>query len=164
MIKKLTLMFALTFSGNLLANDEAHFEAALAVIAMPQGEKLEEMVQGVVNQHISANPSIRPIKKAFEIFYRETFQSDEFINGLAKIQMELFSYEELLEIKKMMSLPIFKKYEEVMPSFITKNMQLGQQVVKANQSRLKELVEAEHKRIEKLQELDKQMNLTGSEQ
>jgi hypothetical protein len=164
MIKKLTLVFALTFSGNLFANDGTHFEAALSVIAMPQGEKLEEMVQGVVNQQISANPSIRPIKKAFEIFYRETFQSDEFINGLAKIQMELFSYEELLEIKKMMSLPIYKKYEEVMPSFITKNMQLGQQVVMANQERLKELIETEHKRIEKLQELDKQMNLTGSDQ
>jgi hypothetical protein len=163
MIKNLTLVLALTFSGNLLANDDRHFEAALSVIAMPQGEKLEEMVQAVVNQQVNANSSIRPIRKAFETFYRETFQSDEFINGLAEIQMELFSYEELLEIKKMMALPIYKKYEEVMPSFITKNMQLGQQVVMANQDRLKQLIEAEHKRIEKLQELDKQMNLTGSE-
>ena len=164
MIKNLTLVLALTFSGSLLANDDAHYEAALAVVVMPQGEQLEAMVQGVVNNQINVNPSIRPIRKAFEIFYRETFKSEDFIHGLAKIQMELFSYEELLEIKKMMALPIFKKYEEVMPSFMSKNMQLGQQVVMANQDRLKELIETEHKRIEKLQELDKQMNLTGSEQ
>ncbi|WP_441004105.1 hypothetical protein [Pseudocolwellia agarivorans] len=164
MIKRLTLILALSFSTNLLANDIEHFEAALAVVSMPEGEKFEEMIQGIVNQQVASDPSIRPIRRALEIFYRETFQSDEFIHGIANIQMDLFSYEELLQIKEMMDLPIFKKYEEIMPTFMTRNMQLGQQVVALKQDRLKELINAEHERIEKLQELDQQMNLTGSEQ
>ena len=163
MIKKVFLLFALIFSANLLANDAKHYEAALAVISIPQGEKLEEMVQGVVEQQINANYSIKPVRKAYETFYREIFQSEEFIHGLADIQMTLFSYEELLEIKKMMALPIYAKYEELMPSFITKNMQLAQQIIMANEARFEALLEAEHKRIEELQLLDEQMNLTGTE-
>ncbi len=163
MIKKIVLVAALSFSGSLLANDDAHFEAALAVVNMPKGEQLESLVMSLVDTQVNTNPSIRPVRKAFEAFYRETFQSTGFSNGLAEIQMELFTYEELLEIKEMMSLPIFKKYEEIMPEYMSRNMQLGQQVVMANQERLKELIEKEHKRIERLQELDSQMNLTGPE-
>lgn len=163
MIKKLLLVSALILPATSYADEQAHFEAARAVISMPQGDKLEEMVQGIVNQQAYANPNIKPIRKAFETFYREVFQSEEFIDGLAQVQMELFTYEELLEIKEMMKLPIFKKYEEVMPQFLAKNMEVGQKLVMARQDRLMELINLEHKKIEQLQELDEHMNLTGSQ-
>lgn len=165
MIKHLTLILALSFSNNLFATtEEQHFSAALDVVMMPENEQLEAMVKGLVDQQVMYNSSYKPIRSAFETFYREIFQSEEFLHGLARIQMDLFTYEELLEMKKMMDLPIFRKYQQIMPAFLEMNMQLGQEIVFSNQERLKALIDKEHRKIEKLQELDEHMNLTGEAQ
>ena len=164
MFKKIVAVSLFLMAFTSVADEEQqHFEAALATVAMPQGEKLDQMIDGLLAGQIQANPQMQTLRGAFETFYREVFQSEDFLHGLAKIQMELFTYEELLEIKKMMETPVFKRYEEQMPLFIQRNMELGQQVVFAKQDRLISLIQAEQARIEELKKLDKELNLTGAE-
>jgi hypothetical protein len=160
MIKFLVLASAICLPSIVLANDnEKYFELALAVTAVPE-ESLELMIDGLLENQIAADPSIKPIRRAFKTFYMETLNSDLVKNGSAHIQMELFTYEELLEINEMMQLPIYKKYMEVTPEYVSRTMMLGQQAAMANGARLKELIDAEHKHIEELQKLDEEMNLT----
>ena len=163
MIKKLLFVVSLAVSTSLWASEDKHFDAAMDVVIMPQGEQLELMVSGLVDAQMNANPSIRPLRGAFERFYQEVFQSEAFLQGLAEIQMETFTYEELVELKTLMKLPIFIKYQAMMPEILPKHMQLGQQVVMKHQDRLIELIELENKKIEELQRLDKQLNLVGDE-
>ena len=146
MIKNIVLAVSLTFSISSFATEDKHLEAALSVVDIPEGEQLEKIITGLVDSQISANPSIRPIRKAFEIYYREALQSEEFLYGVAEIQMELFTTAELIQLKEMMSQPIFKKYEENMAEHLSKNMELGQRIFMAKQERLKKLKEIEHKR------------------
>ena len=161
---KYIILIAITVSSfNIYANDDEYLTLALELINIPEGEKLDELVSSVVQTNIQANPSIRPVRRAFEKYYREIFTSDEFKYGLARIQMELFTYEELLELKEVMKTPIFKKYVEVTPKFLTLNAQLGSRVVKNNEERLHELITKEQEHIEKLQQLDKELFLTVPE-
>lgn len=142
--------------------EEEHFKAAQDTVKRMGQEQAVEYAKGVVDAQIAANPSIAHLSKAIEKFYIEVFQSDEFYDGVASIQMELFTYEELLEIKEMMKLPIFKRYEKIMPQVLQKNMALGQTVVAGRQDRLVELIQKEQARIEKLQKLDAELNLIES--
>ncbi|PCI23233.1 MAG: hypothetical protein COB62_00080 [Piscirickettsiaceae bacterium] len=161
---KYLLLVLITFSSfSLYACEDEHLSLALEVVKIPEGEKLDELINSLVNSQIRVNPSVRPIRKAFNIFYREVFTSDEFKYGLARIQMDLFTYDELLLLKELMNTPIFKKYEDIMPQFLSKNMELGSLVVKNNEKRLMELIEKERNHIEILQQLDKELMLTVPE-
>ncbi|WP_417349951.1 hypothetical protein [Ferrimonas sp.] len=163
MLKRILIASLFMFSFSSMGNEQQHFEAALDTVAIPQGEELDQMINGLLTAQIQSNPNIAMLRGAFETFYRETFQSEEFIHGCARIQMELFTYEELVEIKEMMDLPIFKKYQKQTPLFIQRNMELGSQVVESRKERLIFLIEKERARIEELKELDEQLNLTGSD-
>lgn len=154
----LTILMALT--SPLHANQDEALALAKEVSKMPEGEKLDQLVSSLVESQVNINPSIRPIRKAFDTFYREIFSSEEFTTASAKIYLDLFTYEELVELKKLMDTPIFKKYELIMPTYMQRYMELGNEIVMNNRERLGELIKKEQDHIEKLQQLDKELMLT----
>lgn len=160
---KLVLLVILTFGSHAYADNDAYFNLAKDVSKMPEGEKLDQLISSLVEGQVNANPSIRPVRKAFEVFYKEVFTSEEIVSASAKIYMELFTYDELLELKKIMDTTIFKKYENIMPIYMQKYMELGNRVVMNNRERLGELIKKEQDHIAKLQKLDKELMLTAPE-
>jgi len=164
MFRKLVLVSSLVLSINAHSGPTEHFEAALATVNLPQGEQLEAMINGLVTNQIRMTPSMRPIRPAMEKFYREIFQSNEFTHTLAELNMEFFTHEELIELKALMDQPIFEKWQQVMPEYMTQMMQASQKIVMENQGRLHELITQEYKRVEELQKLDKDMGLTTQSQ
>lgn len=162
-LRVITFSILCLFSGITHANEQAYYELALETANMPKDEKLEEMVHALVEGQIKTNPNIRPIKNAFSTFYKEIFSSNEMASAMASMQMEFFTYEELLELKELMKNSIFVKYEEIMPQIMQKSILLSNQIVMNNQERLKELVKKEQDHIAKLQKLDKELMLTNPE-
>lgn len=163
MLKYLLIPVIILFSSICQADMDEYFNLALETVYIPKGEKLQDMVNALVEGQINANPNIRPVKNAFTAFYMEIFTSDEFKHAIANMQMELFTYEELLKLKELMKSPIFLKYEEIAPQLMAKSMQIGNQVVMNNEDRLKELIKKEQDHIENLQKRDKELMLTNPE-
>lgn len=144
----LLLILIALFSLPVTAETNKHLEAALETVIIPQGEKLERFIDGLVKNQLKSDPSLYLIEDAFKQFYREMMTSEHYKYRIARVQMEFFSLEELNELKELMKLPIFIKYQEVMPGIVPKMMEVGRSYAMENQARLIQLIEAERKKRE----------------
>ncbi len=147
-LKKLIFLLLLSSSG-VFASGPEHFQAALDTVMAPEGDQLDQIIDGLVQAQISANPKLYMAENAFRKFYKEVLGSEAYRNRLAKVQMETFSYDELVQIKEMMNTPIFKIYRKRTPALMTKIMQVGITFAQENQGRLVELIKIESEIREK---------------
>ncbi len=157
------IMLLTLISYNSFAEEGLHYEIAMQISKIPEGKKLDELIDSMVRAQIKQNPRMGIIRKAYEKFYKETFTSKEVKSGIAKIHMDIFSYKELLDLKKLMELPIYKKYMDKNPEILYKSSELSNRIFFKNKNRLKELIDKETKHIERLKKLDKELMLTYPE-
>lgn len=150
MIKKLVSIIAFSMCVGVFAKGETHSEVALRIVQDSLSEEqLRPIIDSMAAREIYVTPSLKPYKSVIIDFYTEMFSSDEFIKALAKINTEIFTLEELLDLEKMMALPIYKTHQEKLPEYLTKLSQLSIQAMLANQFKLQELLkEAQEKNQE----------------
>ena len=129
---------------------EKHLKVAQDTVMRISKEQALQSAKVLVQAQITSDPSNVQLAKAYEAFYIEVFLSEEFYNGLVLIQIELFTYEELLALKNIMQRPIFSLWEKRLSQVLQRNRTLTRELVFDKQDRLCELIQSERERKKKL--------------
>lgn len=148
-LHNLVLVLILICAVDTRAADDTYLMAALDVVSVPSGNELDVLAAVLTDVQLNAFPHRAPLRKGYEQFFKEVLQSDEVNVGLAEVYMEYFSYEELIELKKLMSSSIYQKLNRSMPHILKKNMEKTRSLIPEYQPRLDEILRAEHYRVQR---------------
>ncbi len=129
---------------------DEYLKVAQETVMQISKEQALQSAKVLVQAQMTSDPSNIQLAKAYEAFYIEVFLSKEFYNGLVLIQMELFTYEELLKLRAMMQLPIFSLWENRLAQVLQRNRTLTRELVFEKQDRLFELIQNERERKKNL--------------
>lgn len=140
-----------------------HYKAAEAMASFPEGAKLHAMVTAMVDAQVGNEPAIRPVRAAFEAFYRDLLSSEEFRNAVIDMYMEQFSVEQLTFYKRLSQQPSFLEFQAAIMVVQTKTNEILRTFISERAADLDAQVAREYERIEKLQQLDSRLELLADE-
>lgn len=140
----------LLFSNMVLADDESQREAERLLTNMQMKEMMVESIEKMVDLQMQQNPTLAPYKQVLLQFFEKHMSWESLKPEFVKIYADAFTAAELRDLNAFYATPTGQKTIRMMPSLMTQGAQIGMSRVQANSAELTEMIEAESKRLQKL--------------
>lgn len=142
----------LLFSNMVLADDESQREAERLLTNMQMKEMMVESIEKMVDLQMQQNPTLAPYKQVLLQFFEKHMSWESLKPEFVKIYADAFTAAELRDLNAFYATPTGQKTIRMMPSLMTQGAQIGMSRVQANSAELTEMIEAESKRLQKINE------------
>ncbi len=142
----------LLFSNMVLADDESQREAERLLTNMQMKEMMVESIEKMVDLQMQQNPTLAPYKQVLLQFFEKHMSWESLKPEFVKIYADAFTAAELRDLNAFYATPTGQKTIRMMPSLMTQGAEIGMSRVQANSAELTEMIEAESKRLQKINE------------
>lgn len=149
------LVVQLLISSTVLGGEAAHRQAAENLLSFSGVKQaLQNSIEQMLIIQIQQRPTLAPYKGVMLQFLQKYMSFESLKENLISIYVEEFTEKELDEMVAFYKTPTGRKTIEKLPVLAARSAQLGISRVRQNIQELEEMIDAETRRIQKLQEAD----------
>lgn len=147
-MKKLSLitvaaLLSLLAAPALRADEASHLKAAEDLLVAAQMEEIfAKSIDQALDQQLEANPKLAEVKEVMQAFFNKYMSWGALKSDMAKLYVESFSEQELLDITKFYQTPSGKKVALTTPLLMSKGASLGQKRVQEHLPELQAAIAA----------------------
>ena len=143
------------------ASSNSHRDAAEELLKVSNlKSSMDRMIVQMVEMQIRAKPVMTPYRDTMLQFFNKYLSYGSIKYDFIDIYTEEFSESELREIIKFYKTPVGQKTITKLPILMQKGAQVGMSKVQSHQGELKEMLDAETKRLEAQNQNNKPANST----
>lgn len=129
----------------ILSEQNEHYKAARDLVSLTLQMDTDALFSQLIEMQLNFQPKLRPYRQILIDFFKEIVTSNEFMDEIINIHMELFSKDELTELNTLLEAKVMIKYRQVTPQIMNGLQQVALKLMKKHaselQSRLKNEVE-----------------------
>lgn len=148
-IIRATVLLAACLVSNLSHADAAsNAQAEKLLSKLNMKSAMENSMHSLIDLQVQQQPALGPYREVMKTFFRKYMSYESLKPEMVKMYGDAFTAQELKEINAFYDTDTGRKTLEVMPTLIGKGGQLGAQRVQANMNELREMIEAESRRLQ----------------
>ena len=108
----------------------------------------KEMAESLTNGLLMRDPTQRPFKDVYVDFFVKLFESEEYIDDMAKVYMKHYSIKELAYVNKVYSDPKMLDYLKKQPMVVQETLIAGQKISANHMDELKSALAKKSKALQ----------------
>lgn len=151
LLKAFLLLAFLSVPSISVADTSSEQEAETLLNIVGMEEVLEQSIAQMLDIQLQQNPALIPYRTVLMNFFSKHMSYESLKPVMVQMYAEEFTVAELREINRFYATDVGRKTVEKMPTLMAKGAQLGAARVEENIGELEAMIDAEAKRLEKLQ-------------
>lgn len=142
------LAIACLITSSVWASSNSHRQAAEELLKVSNlSSTMDRMIMQMVEMQLQQKPMMEPYRDILLQFFNKHLSYSSIKYDFIDIYTEEFSEQELREIIKFYKTPVGKKTITKLPILMQKGAQVGMAKVRTHQQELREMLEAESKKL-----------------